>query len=60
MLGSPSAAALNRSEGAAVLTGTGDASGLSGADHALALREGQLAEGPTRQLAQVLPLRRAG
>jgi ABC-type lipoprotein export system ATPase subunit len=47
-------------DGVAVLASTGDSAGLSGADRALALGEGELHESPARELAPVLPLRRAG
>jgi putative ABC transport system ATP-binding protein len=45
-------------DGLAVLTSTGDAAGLSGADRALALGGGELHESPAPQLAPVLALRR--
>ncbi len=44
-------------EGMAVLTSTGDTTGLSGA-RALTLSDGELHGRPTRELAPVLPLRR--
>jgi ABC-type multidrug transport system ATPase subunit len=44
-------------EGLAVLTSTGESSGLSGA-RALTLSDGELHGRPTRELAPVLPLRR--
>lgn len=45
-------------EGIAVLASTGDSTGLSGADRALALGDGELRASPPRGLAPVLPLRR--
>jgi ABC-type lipoprotein export system ATPase subunit len=46
-------------EGIAVLATTGESSGLSGADRALALGNGKLGSSPIPELAPVLPLRRA-
>lgn len=46
-------------EGIAVLAGTADATGLTGADRALSLDEGRLSASATPELAPVLPLRRA-
>jgi energy-coupling factor transporter ATP-binding protein EcfA2 len=45
-------------EGIAALVSTGDAAGLSGADRALSLTEGELHGSSTPELATVLPLRR--
>jgi ABC-type lipoprotein export system ATPase subunit len=47
-------------EGIAVLASTGESTGLSGADRALALGDGELHEGHARPLAPVVPLRAAG
>ena len=46
-------------EGLAVLAGTADATGLTGADRAFSLDEGRLQASSTPRLAPVLPLRRA-
>ncbi|MCW3067934.1 MAG: transporter related protein [Solirubrobacterales bacterium] len=46
-------------DGIAVLASTGEATGLSGADRALSLGDGELHESPARHLAPVVPLRRA-
>jgi ABC-type lipoprotein export system ATPase subunit len=45
-------------EGIAVLTSTDKTTGLSGADRALSLGDGELRGGSTPQLAEVVPLRR--
>jgi ABC-type multidrug transport system ATPase subunit len=45
-------------EGVAVLASAGESTGLSGADRALALGDGELRGGVTAELAPVLPLRR--
>jgi ABC-type multidrug transport system ATPase subunit len=45
--------------GIAVLASTGDSAGLSGADRTFSLSEGELRGAPARELAPVLPLRRA-
>lgn len=45
-------------EGVAVLASTAEATGLAGADRALALNEGELRGAPPAELASVLPLRR--
>jgi ABC-type lipoprotein export system ATPase subunit len=46
-------------EGVAVLASTGESTGLSGADRALALGDGELHASPRPELAPVLPLRRS-
>jgi putative ABC transport system ATP-binding protein len=46
-------------EGTAVLASTGESTGLSGADRALSLGQGQLRSGPEPELAPVVALRRA-
>jgi len=46
--------------GVAVLMTVGDATGLTGADQALTIGEGELSASPKPRLAPVLPLRRAG
>jgi putative ABC transport system ATP-binding protein len=46
-------------EGIAVLASTGESTGLSGADRALALSDGDLRGSPSRELAPVLSLRRS-
>jgi ABC-type multidrug transport system ATPase subunit len=46
-------------EGVAVLASAGESTGLSGADRAFALSDGELRGGATGELAPVLPLRRA-
>jgi ABC-type multidrug transport system ATPase subunit len=46
-------------EGIAVLASTGESTGLSGADRALALDGGELRSSQTPELAAVLPLRRS-
>ena len=45
-------------EGIAVLTSTGEATGLSGADRALSLGDGELHGSLAPELAPVVPLRR--
>jgi ABC-type multidrug transport system ATPase subunit len=45
-------------EGIAILTSTGETTGLSGADRALALDDGELCSPPPPALAPVVPLRR--
>jgi ABC-type sugar transport system ATPase subunit len=46
-------------DGVAVLASAGESTALSGADRAFSLSEGELSGAPARELAPVLPLRRA-